>query len=93
MSSPAPNREAFRQAPESGLYVPEALSRTVQKWTKQEWRLMERWMKLAQSRGLRFAIRCEMPRCPDPTPKATRLPSGDLRLRCGCTDRILSQDF
>lgn len=78
---------------ESGLYVPDEVSRTREVWTKQEVRLVNRTTTLLKSRGIQVMFACTSKQCADTA--ITRVPglTGDFVLRCECKDRIFQRKF
>ncbi|HYC00417.1 MAG TPA: hypothetical protein VEC57_14870 [Candidatus Limnocylindrales bacterium] len=75
----------------AGLYVPEEHARAREVWTFDEWRAIEKASKLLKGRALALVFRCEAPACPDPTIRREPLLGGEIRLRCGCKDRIFTR--
>lgn len=47
----------------SGLVVPEELARERETWTRDEWRLIDRLMKIMRSRNLAVTLHCNDERC------------------------------
>lgn len=86
------NRSAFR-AHASGLLVPEEHSREREVWTKDEARLLERAMKLLQSRHLDLFMGCDEPTCKKQPMERIRSLDGGLILRCAHRDRVLTRAF
>lgn len=83
----------FREA-DSGLVVPEELSRGREVWTKAEAKLLDRTVKLLGSRGLQMMFRCTHARCKSAGP-ITRLrgKGGEMILRCEHLDREFTRAF
>jgi len=77
---------------DSGLYVPEAIARRRQVWTRTEWKLYERALSLFAVQGLAVKMQCNEPRCDDRA--IVKLLDGDNPvLRCGCSDRVFTNAF
>lgn len=75
----------------AGLVVPEALSREREVWTKDEWRLLERAVKLLGARQMRVYFGCPDDRCRSGPIQRFRLPDGSIALRCAHRDRVLTK--
>lgn len=54
--------ETFRESA-SGLMVPAELSREREVWTREEWKSLERVVKLARARGLDVFLGCQASGC------------------------------
>lgn len=82
----------YRRA-ESGLIVPEELSRERRVVPKDRAKLLGRCIQHVMGpEELRFGLECNRPGCSDP--KIVRLMhEGHIVLRCGCRDRILETAF
>lgn len=81
---------AFRQH-DSGLYVPEAISRRRQVLTRDEWKLYERAIRLYERHTIAVKMHCAARGCDDPA--IVIVPGTDPILRCGCTDRVFTRAF
>lgn len=77
---------------DSGLYVPEAISRRRQVWTRSEWKLYERALKLFTCHGLAVQFKCNTESCDDRVIVRAGTRSEPI-LRCGCTDRVFTSAF
>lgn len=71
----------------SGLYVPDEHSRTREVWTRDEWRILERAMKLLQSRNVDVFFGCPEPGCKKAPIERVRRNDGGVTLRCAHKDR------
>jgi len=76
----------FRRA-ESGLILPEPLSRAREVWTKSEWQLLERTTKLLASRGVLVYLRCARKACQAAPLQRLRRVDGGITLQCEHLDR------
>lgn len=83
----------LRRNVDSGLILPEELSRATQVWTKDEWRRLERLTIMLDGHGIDMAMRCRNSACKDKPLEPMRLPDGGFRLRCQCTDRVMTKAF
>jgi hypothetical protein len=83
----------YRPSTGSGLLVPDAVSRIREVWTSDEWRLIDRAMRLLHSRSVKVTLTCKSDTCDDRAIQGTTEVSGDMRLRCGCKDRIVTRAF
>ncbi len=92
-SLPSSPRTGFRRSTSSGLIVPEELSRAREVWTRDEWKLFERFTKLAESRGLRLFLGCREESCRKAPIERIRQKDGSILLRCEHKDRVLTKAF
>lgn len=85
---------SFKQR-ESGLYVPDALSRDRQVFTRDELRLIDRALALLGKASLKLQMACEHPRCADSRGKVERkqLADGSVVLQCDHLDRTFMRAF
>lgn len=72
----------------TGLLVPEELSREREVWTRDEWRTLERAMKLLERRQIHVFMRCNRPACQKTPMERLRNPDGGITLRCQHRDRV-----
>lgn len=78
---------AFREHA-SGLYVPASVSREREVWPRDEWRIVDKAVKILKAHGIQFAFRCGTETCGDPVLKVVReAASGGRVWRCGHKDR------
>lgn len=77
----------------SGLVVPQDLARTRKVWTKQEGKILDRFVKLVKAKGLEFHLRCADPKCQTQPLEPKMLAGRQFRLRCRCTDHVMVRDF
>lgn len=77
---------AFREHA-SGLYVPEPLSRTREVWTRDEWKTIDRAVRMLESRGVTVYFGCPEPTCTTAPIARVRRPDGGITLRCAHKDR------
>jgi hypothetical protein len=85
----------FRRDPNGvGLFVPEALSRQRQVWTRDEWRLLERCTKMLNSHDVHLLMKCSHPACQDaPLTGKRRRSDGSFVLTCGHAIRVMERAF
>lgn len=84
---------AFREHV-SGLIVPAELSRKREVWAKDEWRLVERAVKLMKSRGVSTFYKCDNPACASEPLRLHRDPkSRAVDMRCACKSRLMMSAF
>ena len=83
----------FREAPASGLIVPEAHSREREVWTRDEWKLMERMSKLLRSRHITVFLRCDEPGCLKEPMVLVRRATGGISLQCTHKTREFRRDL
>jgi hypothetical protein len=81
----------FRHATNSGLLVPEELSRERQVMTWQEWRDLERVTKSLAARGVVIHLQCLDPRCQREPITRVRTPEGGISFRCAHADRVYTK--
>ena len=64
-----------------------------QVWTRAELKLLDRVVKLLNSRNMQVMFACQSKGCEDV--KITRVDQmgGDYLLRCNCTDRVFQRSF
>ena len=87
----APPSGYRRASAASGLLVPEDTPREREVWTKDEWKTLNRAIKLLALRGIRFQFACEDERCRREKLELLSQPDGSFLLRCAHKDRILSR--
>lgn len=94
--APSDGGDPYKQH-DSGLYVPEAISRRRHVLTRAEWKLYEKALGLFRASDLDVQMRCGAKRCDDRTiVKITPELAGREQqaiLRCGCTDRVFTSAF
>jgi len=90
MSAPGLTVAGFR-ALSSGLLVPAAADarRERQVWTRDEWRLLDRATKLANSRGLSLLLECRTAGCGGELLTRGVAADGTPILRCPHADRVV----
>lgn len=86
MSHGIPDGYAVNAA--SGLILPEAVALRREVWTRDEWRALDKTIRLCKKRGIAFLMRCGA--CSQPMGDS-RAPSGDVLLSCGCTERVFTR--
>lgn len=89
----APVPPGFRPSVESGLVLPEPLSRERQVWTKDEWRLLERATAMLHRHGVTLFMRCDADTCQEAPLEPMRLADGSFQLRCAHMDRVMTKAF
>lgn len=78
----------------TGLIVPEdSATRERQVWTRAEWKLLERVTVLLGAHKLDLAMQCRNEGCKGKPLEPMRLADGGFRLRCSCTDRVMTKAF
>lgn len=76
----------------SGLVVPEDLARDREVWTRDEWRLVDRVLKLMRSRNLAVVLHCNDQRCKGA--EITVLPAGaGFRWQCDHKTRVFNRQI
>lgn len=73
----------------SGLYVPDALARRRVVIPKEDWRVLDRAIKVFVRLEMRIAFGCKNRACPAPSVERATQVDGTPLLRCGCTDRVM----
>lgn len=91
MTPPVPS--GFRQSVDSGLILPEPLSRGRQVWTRDEWRLLDRCTSMLDRHGVTLLMRCRETSCAGAPLEPQRLSDGSFRLRCAHLDRVMVKAF
>lgn len=71
----------------SGLYVPTEAVRDRQKWTRDEWKLLDRATRVMGRHGLTVMLECQEPGCKGTPIERFRRPDGGITLRCAHLDR------
>lgn len=89
--SPLPR--GLRVSVESGLILPDELSRERQVWTKGEWRLLSRATEMLSAHGIDLLLQCKNERCRKQPLAPSWLPDGSFQLRCEHADRIMTKAF
>lgn len=74
----------------SGLYVPEEHKRDRETWTYEQWRMLDKAIKLLESRGIEMFLRCPDARCAAPMERIRNL-DGGIMLRCNHLDRVVTR--
>jgi hypothetical protein len=80
----------FRRAGSSLLIVPASLERHRQVWTRDEFKSIDRTIKLLNSRGVKVTMTCKGAECHG---DIERVDGDDPILRCDCTDRVFTRAF
>jgi hypothetical protein len=83
----------FRRAVASGLILPEDISRTRDVWTRDEYRLLDRALKLFTAKGMGLLLKCDHPACKSAPIEKIRQPGGGFVLRCAHADRVFTKAF
>lgn len=83
----------FTEAP-SGLVVPDDYARVREVWTRDEWRLMDRALKLLRSRNLAAVLKCNTPECQGhEIAVLVDESTGDFTWRCKHKDRVFHRQI
>lgn len=77
----------------SGLLVPEEFKREREVWTRDEGRLLDRFIKLAEARGLAVFLGCPESGCEKTPVERIRNLDGGITLRCQHKDRVFQRTF
>ena len=88
LSADAPR--GYRKLGQSSLVVPSSLARTRQTWLKDEWKLIDRAIKLLNERGVKVTMSCKREGC---SGTIERIDSIDPILECDCTSRVFTRAF
>lgn len=83
----------FRHAVNSGLIVPEELSREKTTFTWQQWRDLEKVTKMLEGSGLTLQFKCNDPRCQREPIRRVRTPEGGISFQCEHMDRTFTKAF
>lgn len=77
----------FRQSTESGLILPEEISRERQVYSKADWMTLDRATKLLRQMGITLFLKCDTPACASAPIERLRRLDGGITFRCAHADR------
>lgn len=83
----------YRRSLQSGLLVPEEISRERQVWTADEGRLLDRAAKLLHRKGINLKMECQREGCQVAPLSKHQTPGGGFILRCEHADRVFTKAF
>lgn len=83
----------FRRSVETGLILPEPVSRQRQVWTRDEWRLLERATKMLKRQSIKVMLECEHDTCKGVKMEGARRRDGSFVLTCAHAERVLQKEF
>lgn len=78
----------FRRSTESGLILPDEISRERMVYSKDDWRVLDRATKLLSSMGITLFLRCDTPACVSSPIERLRRLDGGITFRCQHADRL-----
>ena len=82
----------YRTISASGLVVPTETVREQEVWTRDEWKSLERAIKLLSSRSIGVYLRCEHADCGEAPIARERNPAGEMTWTCAHKARRFSRD-
>ena len=82
----------FRPSGHGSLLVPLTTERAREVWSRDERKALERVAKLCALRGVRFLLTCGREGCRE-TIERVEDATGQLVLRCACSDRIMARNL
>jgi hypothetical protein len=77
----------FRRSVDTGLILPETLSRAREVWSKDDFRQLDKLTKFIEAKGLLLFLGCPQRACRETPIERMRRIDGGITLRCAHLDR------